>query len=158
MELTDSIMIIGDKAAVFDAISQLDQMGRFSPENTGGTWLKGATGPAVGAKFKGTNSRDGDTWSTVATVRDYEPPSRSAFDVTYGPLKISSWEFTIEPDGDGVRLTERWVDRRGRLVRWQAARGGEDDREEFTATSLSETLAAVKQFIEAGATSDPGAA
>lgn len=149
MELSDDITITGDQRAVFDAISQLDQMGRFSPENTGGTWRKGATGPSKGAKFKGTNSRDGDTWSTVATVTVYEPPSRFAFEVSFGPFKISSWEFTVTPASNGMVLTERWVDRRGRLLRWHAARGGEDDREEFTPTSLRETLSAVKRFIEA---------
>lgn len=150
MELSDALTINGTAAAVFDAVSRLERMGRFSPENTGGTWLKGAEGPALGAKFKGTNSREGDTWSTVATVTRFEPPKVFSFDVTYGPLKISSWTFTIAPTSDGVVLTEHWVDRRGRLVRWQAARGGEDDREEFTVTSLRSTLTAIKAFIEAG--------
>ena len=37
---------------VYELVSDLPRMGEWSPENTGGSWIKGATGPAVGAKFK----------------------------------------------------------------------------------------------------------
>ena len=49
-------------------VSDLPRMGELSPENTGGRWLKGATGPAVGARFKGTNRNGVRRWSTTATV------------------------------------------------------------------------------------------
>ena len=32
----------------------------------GGAWIKGATGPAVGAKFKGRNRLGSKKWSTVS--------------------------------------------------------------------------------------------
>jgi uncharacterized protein YndB with AHSA1/START domain len=37
--------------ALWKMVSDVTRMGEWSPENTGGEWLKGATGPAVGAKF-----------------------------------------------------------------------------------------------------------
>ena len=40
---------------VFAMVSDLTRMGEWSPENQGGQWVKGATGPAVGAQFKGRN-------------------------------------------------------------------------------------------------------
>ncbi|HAS09465.1 MAG TPA: SRPBCC family protein, partial [Acidimicrobiaceae bacterium] len=39
---------------VWELISDITRMGEWSPETTGGKWLKGATGPAVGARFRGT--------------------------------------------------------------------------------------------------------
>ena len=34
---------------VFALVSDLTRMGEWSPENTGGKWVKGSTGPALGA-------------------------------------------------------------------------------------------------------------
>ncbi|MFN2524390.1 MAG: SRPBCC family protein, partial [Mycobacteriales bacterium] len=42
---------------VWGLVSDLPGMGRLSPENTGGRWSGGATGPAVGARFRGANRR-----------------------------------------------------------------------------------------------------
>ena len=36
---------------MYELISDLPRMGRWSPENAGGNWQMGATGPAVGGKF-----------------------------------------------------------------------------------------------------------
>jgi uncharacterized protein YndB with AHSA1/START domain len=47
---------------VFAMVSDLTRMGEWSPENQGGQWVKGATGPAVGAQFKGRNSNDGQSF------------------------------------------------------------------------------------------------
>ncbi len=41
--------------AVWNLVTDLTRMGDWSPENKGGNWVKGATGPEVGAKFKGVN-------------------------------------------------------------------------------------------------------
>ena len=68
MDYSDSIEIAASPEAVFATLSNLPEMGRLSPENTGGEWLGGATGPALGAKFKGTNARGSDTWSTTVRV------------------------------------------------------------------------------------------
>ena len=38
---------------VWDLIIDLPNMGRWSPENNGGKWIKGSTGPELGAKFSG---------------------------------------------------------------------------------------------------------
>jgi hypothetical protein len=153
MELSDSIEITASAAAAFEVVSHLEDMGRFSPENTGGEW-RGGGGPALGARFKGTNQRGEDDeirhWSTTATVTAYDPPHRFAFRVSFGPFKVSTWTYEIEPTATGIVLTERWVDERGRLLRWDAARGGADDREEFTAVSLRTTLEAIKALLEGG--------
>ena len=71
-------------------------MGQLSPENDGGEWLNGATGPRVGATFKGVNSRAGDKWSTMAKVKIFEPPHRFTFDVSWHRIPIARWEYSID--------------------------------------------------------------
>jgi hypothetical protein len=53
---------------LYDMLSDLPRMGEWSPENRGGRWVNGATGPAVGARFKGRNRKGWARWSTDATV------------------------------------------------------------------------------------------
>ena len=56
MELIQrSIEISATPEKVFPLIAHLERMGEFSPENTGGTWVRGATGPEVAAPKPCTN-------------------------------------------------------------------------------------------------------
>ena len=90
-------------------------MGDLSPESVGGKWLKGASGPAVGAKFKGENQNGKKQWSTTGTVVECEPGRVFAFDVTSGPVKVSRWVYRFEPTDGGCKVTETWTDQRGWL-------------------------------------------
>lgn len=101
---------------VWDLVTDLARMGEWSPENTGGQWVGGATGPAPGAVFRGSNRSGFRRWSTLATVVTWEPPRHFAFDVSALGMKVSRWEYVVEPAGTGCRVTETWTDRRGRLL------------------------------------------
>lgn len=148
MDYSDSIEIAAAAQDVFEVISDLPAMGRLSPENTGGEWLGGATRPALGAKFKGSNARDGATWSTTARVTTFEPPSRFAFNVTYGPFRVAKWEYIIEPTLEGCRVIEGWTEQRNAFVRRADKKDG-FDRAEFTKESIRSTLTALKAICEA---------
>ena len=148
--IEESIDIAVSPEVVFDAISDLPSMGRYSPENTGGRWTKG-TGPALGARFKGTNAQGKKQWSTTATVVACDRPSHFAFEVTVAGLKIARWEFTIADTPEGCRVTESSTDRRSRLIKTFGKIEGIDDREAYNATSMATTLAALKEHLEAGA-------
>jgi hypothetical protein len=97
---------------VWSLVSDLPRMGDFSPENTGGRWIDGATGPSVGAKFRGTNRKGLRRWSTTCTVTAADEGKRFSFDVTYGPLSISTWDYILETNGGGTTVVEEWTDRR----------------------------------------------
>ena len=123
-------------------IADLPRMGEWSPENTGGSWVKGATGPAIGAKFKGTNKSGSKAWTTMATVTTCEPGKAFGFRVTLGPLKIADWHYDIADTGSGgSRVTESWVELRPSLIQ-KLGKGasGVDDRQAFNRTSMEETL------------------
>lgn len=56
--------------AVWGLISDITRMGEWSPEARGGEWVKGASAPAVGARFKGKNARGKRSWSTDCRVTE----------------------------------------------------------------------------------------
>lgn len=94
-------------------VSDVTRMGEWSPEAVGATWLKGASGPAPGAKFKGSNENGKKKWSTISTIVDAEPGKAFSFRVTAVGLKIAEWQYAFEPTPTGCRVTETWIDQRG---------------------------------------------
>src|ERR1700712_1562430 len=98
---------------VWALVSDLPRMGEWSPENAGGSWVKGATGPAVGARFKGRNENGKKSWSTAVEVTVCDPSSAFAFKVTSGGLAIATWTYGIEQHAAGCTVTETWQDQRG---------------------------------------------
>src|SRR5215203_5316056 len=86
-----SLRIEAPPARVYDIVTDVAEMGRLSPECTGGSWLDGADGPAVGATFKGRNKRGIARWSTTNTVVAATPGE----------------EFSFETKDSGTRWTYR---------------------------------------------------
>ncbi len=101
---------------VYELVSDLPRMGEWSPENTGGAWIKGATGPALGAKFKGKNRKGAKRWSTVATVVTAEPGVDFAFDVSVKGFAVARWGYRLEAADGGTRVTEYWDDHRNPVI------------------------------------------
>jgi hypothetical protein len=97
---------------VWGLVADLPRMGEWSPENQGGKWVKGATGPALGAVFKGNNKNGVRRWSTTVTVVACEPGKVFEFAVTSGPLAVATWRYEFEATDDGCRVTESWKDQR----------------------------------------------
>jgi ligand-binding SRPBCC domain-containing protein len=97
---------------VWALVADLPRMGEWSPENAGGTWTKGAAGPALGAVFKGTNKNGFRRWSTRVTVVACEPGKLFEFAVTSGPLPVANWRYEFEETDSGCRVTESWEDHR----------------------------------------------
>ncbi|HUR48039.1 MAG TPA: SRPBCC family protein [Acidimicrobiales bacterium] len=97
---------------LYALVSDVERMGEWSPENVGGRWLGGATGPAVGARFSGANRRGWRRWSTTCTVTAAEAGRKFAFDVAFTAIPVSRWTYEFHPDGDATVVTESWTDRR----------------------------------------------
>lgn len=104
-------------AAVYDLVSDVTRMGDWSPETTSCRWIDGATGPAEGARFRGTNRRGPSVWTTTCTVTAAEPGRRFAFEVDFWGVPISSWAYDLSPAPGGCTLTESWTDRRPAWMR-----------------------------------------
>jgi hypothetical protein len=139
---------------LYDVVSDLPSMGRLSPENTGGKWLGGANGPAVGARFRGNNKAGWRRWSTSATVTQADRGKRFAFRVTSGPVKVADWSFDFDcKDGSTTTITESWDDLR---PAWMKALSGPvmgvSDRARHNEANMKKTLQALKKQTESATT------
>lgn len=136
--------------AVYRLVTDLPRMGEWSPENTGGRWLGGATGAAPGAKFRGTNREGGwRRWSTTVTVVEATEPSSFVFDVSFAGLPIARWGYRIAPSGTGSDVTESWEDRRARWMRATAGPlTGVSDRRTHNEAGMRTTLERLKAALE----------
>ncbi|HET9442177.1 MAG TPA: SRPBCC family protein [Acidimicrobiales bacterium] len=90
---------------VYDLVADVTRMGEWSPENQGAEWLDGATGPAVGARFKGRNKRKA-AWSSTCVVTEAERGRAFAFDVGTAKRVDTRWRYAIEPTDGGCEVTE----------------------------------------------------
>ena len=150
-ELSRSIDVNAPPARVWDLVSDLPRMGRLSPENAGGSWLGGATGPSLGARFRGANRQGWRRWSTSVVVTACEPGSRFSFDVSSVGLKVARWSYDVVERPGGCMVTETWQDRRGRTMTFLGSLvTGVSDRPTSTGANLEQTLQALKTLAEAG--------
>jgi len=126
---------------LYAMVSDLPRMGEWSPENTGGSWKGGATGPAVGAKFEGTNRNGKKAWSTVCAVSEATPGTTFAFEVAAVGLKVAGWRYDFEAVDGGTKVTETWTDRRNGLVKFLGKPlSGVADRASHNRASMEQTL------------------
>lgn len=101
---------------VWGMVTNLERMGEWSPENQGGSWVKGATGPSVGAEFKGRNKNGKKSWSTVVRVGEFDAPRKFSFSLVLMGKNWCDWVWELEPAAGGCRVTHSWVDHRGRTA------------------------------------------
>lgn len=142
-------MIAAAPEVLYDMVSDLPRMGEWSPENTGGLWVKGATGPTVGARFRGTNAHRERHWATTSIVEEAERGKAFAFLVAVGPIKISRWRYTFEPVDGGTEVTETWDDQRNWLARKAGGMAsGVNDRLAHNRATMEATLANLARAAE----------
>jgi hypothetical protein len=144
---------------VWPLIGDVTQIGRFSPETFEAQWLDGATGPAVGAKFRGHVKRNqkGPIYWTYCTVTECEPERVFAFAVRSRPLGMPiaprntvalTWRYQLDPCADGgTDITESFElkDITAMRLYWRAlgwVRGPRMKRD------MERTLQAIKTVVE----------
>lgn len=134
---------------VWGLISDITRMGEWSPECRGGTWLDDASGPEVGARFKGSN-KVRLPWTTTSTVTESVPGKVFAW--TTGD--DTAWRYELTPVGSGTEVEEsfeilkvppapvRLLTRVATGVPW-------DQREDALVAGMEQTLANLKRAAEA---------
>jgi hypothetical protein len=95
--------------AVYALVADVTRTPEFSPEILRCTWLDGATGPAVGARFEAVNKvTRGPAWKNRPVVIAAQPAREFAFSRTEKFSGTLVWRYGLEPDGNGTRLTESY--------------------------------------------------
>jgi hypothetical protein len=93
---------------VWSLVADIDLMPALSDELQAVEWVAPATGPAVGASFRGYNQQGGGQWSTVSSIVDYEPGRVFGWAVGNVDHPGAIWRFTLRPERGGTCLTQ-WV-------------------------------------------------
>ncbi len=104
-----SVHIDAPPEAVYELIADVTRTPEFSPEILRCTWLDGATGPAVGARFEAVNKVSrGPSWKNRPVVTAAQPGREFAFSRTEKFSGTLVWRYRLEPGGSGTRLTESY--------------------------------------------------
>lgn len=135
---------------VWGLVSDITNTGRFSPETLEAQWLNGATGPALGTRFRGHVKRNGrgPMYWTTCRITACEPGREFGFEVLVNGAPVNNWHYEFAPNGDGTDVTEsfRLADRaftRGYWALFGRLRG------ETNRNGMRETLHRIKAVAEA---------
>ena len=140
---------------IWNLVSDVTRTGEWSPENTGSRWRGGATGPAVGARFQGTNRNGVFIWRTTALVIAADRGRRFAFDVSALGVPISRWDWSMTLAEGGTTVALDWTDRRsgplGAAMRRSALvfTGASMDKSHVQA-NIDASLARLRERLAAG--------
>ncbi|MBA0045933.1 SRPBCC family protein [Mycobacterium sp. NPDC050853] len=94
---------------IWELVSDITNTGKFSPETFQAEWLDGATGPAVGVRFRGHVKRNeiGPIYSTVCRVVECDRGRAFGFAVLLPNGKtVNTWRYRFEPVGDATDVSE----------------------------------------------------
>ena len=134
---------------IWDLVSDVTKIGRYSPETFEAEWLDGATGPAVGARFRGHVKRNGKgpVYWTTCTVTACDPGREFAFGVGSSDRPLNVWGYRLEPAGEGTDVTESfqlaptwWLRLYWSLLGWARGRTNRD--------GMRTTLERIKSEVE----------
>lgn len=139
---------------VYDVISDVTRMGEWSPECVACEWIDGATGPSVGARFRGQNRHGRARWANKPRVVVADRATEFAFVATDPRGRdMTRWTYRLEGAEGGTDLVEsfellnnlplylRLTDRFVMKVR---------DRQADLQANMRQTLAKIKAATEQG--------
>ncbi|GAA3671989.1 SRPBCC family protein [Nocardioides ginsengisoli] len=103
-----SVHMAAPVTEVWDLVSDVTRIGEFSPETFEAEWTHGATGPEVGARFRGHVKRNGvgPVYWTPCTVTACEPGEVFEFGVGLDDKHLNTWGYRMAPEDGGTRVTE----------------------------------------------------
>ena len=116
MHASVSLHIAAPPLKVWELVSDITRMGEYSPEVFEAEWLDGATGPALGATYRGHVKRNevGPTYWTTCKVTACEPGEVFEFAVIMGGKALNTSRYDFAPGTDGgsrnnFAATARWA-------------------------------------------------
>ena len=135
---------------VWALVSDVTRIGEFSPETFEAEWLDGATGPAVGAKFRGHVKRNekGPVYWTTCGVTVCEPLEEFTFGVVQNGEVINTWGYKLKAADGGTDVTEffQLADKLPIKIYWFLAGWA---RGKTNRKGMQRTLEAMKAVVEA---------
>jgi hypothetical protein len=104
-----SLLIQAPAEDIYALVADVTRTPEFSPALVRCTWLDGATGPAVGARFEAVNTTEtGKTWKNRPVVTAAVRGCEFAFSRTEPLAGTLLWRYRFEPVDDGTLVTESY--------------------------------------------------
>lgn len=149
LKRSESVSVAVPPDELYALVSDVTRTGEWSPVCKACWWDEG-DGPRVGAWFTGRNELPERTWETRSQVVAADPGREFSWEVNKGWAR---WGYTLEPEGDGTRLTEHWEFLPAGLEGFRERYGDAADdevakRSEAARTGIPATLAAIKDAAE----------
>ena len=139
--------------ALYNLISDVTRTPELTSDIVRCTWIKGATGPGVGARFKAINKAGrGPNWSNNPIVTAADPGREFAWARTEPFAGTVAWRYTFTPDGSGTRVTESYeVTKKLTIIGWFiiGTLYGLKDRRSDLRASMAATLDRIAEITEA---------
>ena len=105
-----SLHIAAAPEAIYQLVADVTRTPEFSPEIIECRWLDGATGPAVGARFKARNKMPNrPAFANKPVVTVIESGKTFAFARTEPFGGTVEWRYDLTPDGNGTLVTESYT-------------------------------------------------
>ena len=151
MEGSATVHMTAPANKIWQLIADIRNTGRFSPETFEAEWLGGATGPELGARFRGHVRRNeiGPVYWTNCEVTACEPGREFGFAVYVGDRAVNNWHYQLTPAGDGTDVTESFRLTPSPLNNVYMVFGG-FLRRRRNIRDMTKTLQRIKDVVEAG--------
>ncbi|HEY0903691.1 MAG TPA: SRPBCC family protein [Marmoricola sp.] len=103
-----TVQMAASPEVVWDLVSDVTRIGEFSPETFEARWTRGATGPEVGAYFKGHVRRNevGPVYWTLCRVTECAPGRDFGFVVEVRGQDVNHWRYQLHETITGTAVTE----------------------------------------------------
>jgi uncharacterized protein YndB with AHSA1/START domain len=150
MKASVTVSMAAPPQQVWELVSDVRNTGRFSPETFEAEWLGGATGPELGAKFRGHVRRNeiGPVYWTTCRVTACDPGREFAFEVLIGDRPVNNWHYRFETSATGTDVTESFFMNEGVFTTLFGLFGGQLRRRR-NVRDMRKTLERIKAVVEA---------
>jgi hypothetical protein len=150
MQASVTVAMDAPAEQIWELVADIRNTGKFSPETFEAEWLDGATGPALGAKFRGHVKRNeiGPIYWTTCRVTACEPGSEFGFEVLIGDSPVNNWHYRFVPVDNGTEVTESFRMTEGLMTTLFGLIGG-PLRKRRNIRDMRTTLERIKDVVEA---------
>jgi hypothetical protein len=150
MHASVTVPMAASAQEVWGLVADIRNTGRFSPEVMEAEWLGGATGPAIGAKFRGHVKRNeiGPVYWTTCRITACEPGREFGFEVLVGDRAVNNWHYRFESVDGGTDVTESFRMNEGVFTTLFGLLGGQLRRRR-NIRDMRKTLERIKAVVEA---------
>ncbi|AYE96083.1 SRPBCC family protein [Mycobacterium paragordonae] len=154
MEGSATVHMAAPADKIWELIADIRNTGRFSPETFEAEWLGEATGPELGARFRGHVRRNeiGPVYWTTCEVTACEPGREFGFAVLVGDRVVNNWHYKLVPagpDGQATDVTESFRLAPSPFNNVYLVLGG-FLRKRRNIRDMTKTLHRIKDVVEAG--------